>query len=280
MPKAASKTAPNTTPKTAPKAAPKPAGRIAGVLLDLSGVVFVGDAAIGEAVASLRDLRASGLPLRFVTNTTSKPLRALLEQLRRLGIEAGSRDIVTPATAARRLVRERGLSPRLVVHPDLLEDFAPPPARPADAVILGDAGRAFSYEALNEAFRLIEGGAAFIALARNRTFKDADGQLSLDAGPFVAALEYATRRDALLIGKPSAAFYAAAVADLGTAARETAMIGDDVEADVAGALEAGMAGLLVRTGKYKHGDEGRIDPGPTATLADLRQAVDWVLERR
>ena len=158
-------------------------------------------------------------------------------------------------------------------------DFDVPSQGAVDAVIVGDAGGVFSYQTLNEAFRLIEAGAGFIALARNRTFKDTDGQLSLDAGPFVAALEFASRRDALLVGKPSASFYAAALADLGTSPRETVMIGDDVEADVAGAMQAGMAGILVRTGKYKTGDEARVDPAPTATVTDLRQAVNWILEQ-
>ncbi|GEO98206.1 TIGR01458 family HAD-type hydrolase [Methylobacterium haplocladii] len=253
--------------------------RISGVLLDLSGVVFSGGAAIGDAVAAIADLRAADLPLRFVTNTTSEPLRVLREKLRGLGIEASDEHVFTPATAARRLLQERGLSPHFLMHPNLLEDFEDPSGNPPDAVVVGDAGRAFTFDALNAAFRLIDGGAAFIALARNRTFRDGTGALSLDAGPFVAALEYATRREALLIGKPSAAFYEAAVSHLGTPAGETVMIGDDAESDVQGAMEAGMAGILVRTGKYREGDETRIGPAPTATLADLRQAVDWVLER-
>lgn len=253
--------------------------KITGVLLDLSGVVFSGDEAIGDAVSSIKDLRTNGIPFRFVTNTTSKPLRTLAEKLRRLGIDASEEDIFTPASAARKLVHERGLSPYLVVHPDLLEDLDVPSGRNPDAVIVGDAGQTFSYDVLNTAFRLIDGGAAFIALARNRTFRDADGQLSLDAGPFVVALEFATRSEAFLVGKPSASFYAAAIADLGTPACETAMIGDDAESDVAGALELGMAGLLVRTGKYKDGDEFRIDRKPTATVPDLRRAVNWVLDR-
>lgn len=253
--------------------------QVAGVLLDLSGVVLIGDEPIGDAVACIADLRKRGIPIRFVTNTTSQPLRVLLETLRQLGIEAARSDIFTPAMAARTLIRERALSPHLLVHPDLLEDFDTPPEGTCDAVVVGDAGASFSYETLNDAFRLIEGGAAFIALARNRTFKDAGGRMSLDAGPFVAALEYASRRDALLVGKPSASFYAAALADLGTSPRETVMIGDDVEADVAGAMQAGMAGILVRTGKYKAGDENRVDPAPTVTVADLRPAVTWILQQ-
>lgn len=258
--------------------------RIAGVLLDLSGVVFDGDGAIGQAAESIRDLRAHGVPVRFVTNTTSVPRRVLREKLDGLGIAAADHDIFTPAIAARALVRQRTLSPHFLVHPalteDLIEDSDGPPGRPPDAVVVGDAGRAFSFDSLNAAFRLVHEGAAFIALARNRTFRDGDGAPSLDAGPFVAALEYATRREALLVGKPSAAFYAAALAHLGTTAEETAMVGDDVESDVAGAMEAGMAGLLVRTGKYEAGDETLIEPAPTATVADLRRAVDWILERR
>lgn len=251
--------------------------RIKGVLLDLSGVVFSGDAAIGDAVASIAELRASGIPYRFVTNTTSKPLRTLVDRLRRLGIEDEDGNVFTPAQAARGLIRERGLSAHYLVHADLLEDLDAPARAELDAVVVGDAGSGFDFASLNQAFRLIDAGAAFIALARNRTFKDDDGRVSLDAGPFVVALEYASRREALVVGKPAAAFYEAALADLGTAADETAMIGDDVEADVAGALAVGMLGVLVRTGKYRKGDEGRIDPAPTRTVADLRAAVDWLL---
>ncbi|GJE55355.1 MULTISPECIES: TIGR01458 family HAD-type hydrolase [Methylobacterium] len=253
--------------------------KVAGVLLDLSGVVFSGGAAIGDAVASIADLRAAGLPLRFVTNTTSAPLRSLVDLLRDLGIAAAPEDVFTPATAVRDLVRARGLSPRFLVQPALLEDLGVSAGGALDAVVVGDAGAGFTFAALNEAFRLIDSGAAFIALARNRSFKDLDGLPSLDAGPFVAALEYASRREAHLVGKPAAAFYAAALAQLGTEPGETVMIGDDVESDVAGAMEAGMAGLLVRTGKYRAGDEERIDPAPTAIVADLREGVAWILAR-
>ncbi len=252
--------------------------RISGVLLDLSGVVFDGDAVIAGAVESIGRLRASGRPVGFVTNTTSQPLRMLHDKLRRLGIEASKDDLFTPATAARQRIQARGLSPHLLVHPDLLEDFGPVPTGAPDAVIVGDAGHGFTFDALNEAFRLIESGAAFIALARNRTFRDGDGRMCLDAGPFVAALEYATRREAELIGKPSASFYEAARGALGTPADETVMVGDDVESDVEGALSAGMHGILVRTGKYAKGDENRIDPAPSGTLADLRAAADWILQ--
>ena len=167
-----------------------------------------------------------------------------------------------------------------MVHPDLREDFIPAgdgAAGEGAAVVVGDAGEAFSYANLNAAFRALDGGAALIALATNRSFRDADGGLSLDAGPFVAALEYASRREADVIGKPAAAFFRAALDSLGVAAGQAAMVGDDVESDVGGAMAAGLAGVLVRTGKYRKGDEARIDPGPSHVADDLAAAVGWLL---
>lgn len=97
--------------------------------------------------------------------------------------------------------------------------------------------------------------------------------MSLDAGPFVAALEYAARTRAVLFGKPAPAFFHAVLADLCIAPHEAAMIGDDVEADVNGALAAGIPAILVRTGKYRAGDEQRASAGGRCA-ASLREAVN------
>ncbi len=165
--------------------------------------------------------------------------------------------------------------PFLLIHPDLLEDFdGVEPGE--DAVVIGDARDAFSYANLNHAFRLIHDGAEFLALARNRNFLDGDRKLSLDVGGFVAALEYASERTAHVFGKPSADFFLGAVAAMGLAPAQTAMIGDDAEADIGGAMAAGLAGILVRTGKYRPGHEKRVDP--TLVADDLAQAVEKLLQ--
>jgi HAD superfamily hydrolase (TIGR01458 family) len=252
---------------------------IEGVLLDLGGVVYVGEAPLPGALVALDRLRAAGLPLRYITNTTRTPKRAMLAKLRRLGVPAEDGDLFMPALAARHYLEARALSPALLVHPALEEDFEGLPADGPKAVVVGDAAQGFTYPALNAAFRALEAGAEFLALARNRSFQDDDGALSLDAGPFVAALEYASGREATLFGKPSRAFFEAALGSLGCAAEAAVMIGDDVESDVSGAMAVGLAGLLVRTGKYRPGDEARIAPPPSAVLPGLSEAVDWVLER-
>ena len=248
--------------------------KFSSVLLDLGGVVFVGSDPIPGAVEGVDRLKKSGIAIRFLTNTTRQPLRLLREKLQRLGIDASADEVFTPAVAARHRLKAR--VPYLLVHPDLREDFEPRKGRP-DTVVVGDAGATFSYANLNAAFRVLEAGADLRALANNRTFKDGDGALSLDAGPFVAALEFASGRKAEIVGKPSAAFFGAAVDSTGTPPEATVMIGDDVESDVGGALAAGLAGILVRTGKYKAGDEAKIKPGPAAVFDDLAKAVDWIL---
>ena len=250
---------------------------IKGVLLDLGGVVYAGNEPLPGAIAAIERLQAAGIVLRYITNTTRRPLRAMLEKLRRLGIPAAEDDLFMPAVAARRYLARQGLRPHLLIHPKLEEDFAGLPAEGPPAVVVGDAAEGFTFEAMNAAFRAIQAGAAFLALARNRSFMDADGALSIDAGAFVAALEYATGRDALLFGKPAPDFFAAAVDSLGCGPQDAVMIGDDVEADVAGAMAAGLAGVLVQGGKYRPGDETSVDPPPTAVVSDLSAAVDWIL---
>ncbi len=247
-------------------------------LLDLGGVVYVGDKPLPGALEAIERLRAAGLGLRFITNTTRTPRARLLEKLRAMGLAVNGDDLFMPAIAARRYLETQKLSPHLLVHPALEEDFAGLPATGEKAVVIGDAAEGFTYGSLNQAFRLLNQGAPFLALARNRTFQDADGKLSLDAGPFVAALEFATARTALLLGKPSADFFQAAVDSLDSQPARSVMVGDDVEADIAGAMELGLRGLLVRTGKYRSGDETRIDPPPTAVYRDLAEAIESVLD--
>jgi HAD superfamily hydrolase (TIGR01458 family) len=251
-----------------------------GVCLDLAGVLYEGDTAVPGAVAAVDRLRAAGLPLRFLTNSTRRPRRAILARLAALGFDVAPEELFTPATAAMARLRAEGLQPHLLIHPNLAEDFAGAPEAGKRAVVVGDAGPFFDFQRLNAAFRELDRGAVFLALAANRVFRDADGARSMDAGAFVAALEYATGREAEVIGKPARAYFHAACASMGLAPERVVMVGDDAEADVAGALKAGLgAALLVRTGKYSADDEARVSPSPSAVLADIGAAVDWILNR-
>lgn len=228
-------------------------GDVRAVLLDLDGVLYVEDEAIAgarEAVAALRD---AGLVVRFVTNTTASPRRRILERLGRLGFAVDPAELATPAALAVRHCLDAGhVRVALVMNEPVKEDFAEleEVEQRAGAVIVGDLGSAFGYDVLNRAFRLVMDGAQLVALQRNRYWLTPEG-LSLDVGPFVAALEYATGTTAHVVGKPAPAFFKTILQTAGAAAREAAMVGDDVESDVGGAQRAGLAGILVRTGKFR-----------------------------
>lgn len=258
---------------------------IKGVLIDIAGVVTAGNAVVPGAAKALDRLTSARLPLRFLTNTSRKPRDAVLSQLRDFDLKVRSEDVLTPAAAVAAHLRATGATAHFLIHPALSADFSEASQaaddKPADAVVIGDAADGFTYAALNACFRHLAHGAELLALAKNRSFRDADGELSLDMGGFVAALEFASGTKARIFGKPAPAFFEAALQSMNVAAKDAVMIGDDAEADVAGALCAGLAGgLLVRTGKYREGDETGVNPPPTAVLADLAAAVDWILANR
>jgi phospholysine phosphohistidine inorganic pyrophosphate phosphatase len=251
---------------------------VEGLLLDLSGVIYVQDEAVPGAADALERLRSEGIPIRLVTNTTMRPRSSILERLERLGIEADPAELLTPATLAASRCAEAGYeSVSLVVLDELREDLEGLEERgdSVDAVIVGDLGDSWDYGVLNRAFRQLMDGAALIALQKNRYWETAEG-LSLDAGPFVSALEYATGREAEVVGKPSPAFFELALGELGASADRAAMVGDDVEADVGGAMEAGLAGILVRTGKYREDLVRESGIEPTATVDSIAE-IPWLI---
>ncbi|MGY5810424.1 TIGR01458 family HAD-type hydrolase [Rhizobium sp. LEGMi198b] len=254
---------------------------ISGVLLDLVGVIYDGEDLITGATSAVARLHEAGLPVRFVSNTTRSSKQAILDRLSRFGLSIKSDELFTPAQAAREWLGRHEQSPHLLVHPDLVPDFHDLTGSKGKAVVVGDAGEIFDYRTLNKAFRELIEGADFLALAPNRAFKDADGKLSLDAGAFVTALEFASQRRAVILGKPSPEFFLSALNSMHCPKTEAVMVGDDAENDVAGALRAGVScALLVRTGKYRREDENRFKPSPTATVDDISAAVDWIIAKR
>jgi HAD superfamily hydrolase (TIGR01458 family) len=225
---------------------------IEAVMLDLDGVLYVEDRAVAGAAEAVERLRAAGLELRFVTNTTQRSHAGTLAKLAELGFSVGETELVTPAALAVRHCAARGhRRVALLMNDEVKADFGAleETERGVDAVVVGDLGRAFDYEVLNHGFRRLMEGAELVALQRNRYWR-AGGGLSLDVGPFVAALEYAADREAHVVGKPAPEFFSLVLADLGVDAAATVMVGDDIETDAGGAIAAGIAGVLVRTGKF------------------------------
>lgn len=245
-----------------------------GVLLDLDGTVYEQDRPVPGVPEAVERLRAGGIAVGFCTNTTRMPRRVLAERLAAFGIGAAPATIVTAPAAAAAWLAEQGVSRvALYVTDATLEDFAGFTVDDAapEAVVMGDLAAGWTFDVLNRAFRQVLSGARLVALQRNRYWKTAEG-LSLDAGPFVAAVEYAAGVEATVVGKPSAAFFALAVGALDAPRDAIVVVGDDVTTDVHGARAAGLRAILVRTGKYRPGDEQTITPPPDA-VADSAAAL-------
>ena len=235
------------------------------MMFDMDGVLYNSDRLIAGAVETVEWVRREGIPHLFVTNTSSRDRTALVEKLRGFGMESTVEEILTPAAAVAEWLRGPGAEGpvALFVRPSTRREFAGLHCvddGEVSYVVIGDLGQHWDYATLNRAFRLLyhNPGAKLIALGMTRYWLASDG-ISLDVAPFVAALQHATGRDPLVFGKPAARFFHAAAARLGLAPGEVLMVGDDVEADVGGAQEAGLRGALVRTGKFRPSDlEGRV----------------------
>ena len=231
--------------------------RVEGLLIDLDGTLYTNDGPIEGAREALERLDRAGISYRFVTNATHRPKRDLASHLKTLGLPAEEDRIFTPATAVAEKLRAEGLSCFPLLEESLIEDLegVPVSGDSPGCVLVGNLGEGFTYGRLDAAFRHLMAGADLIALSKNRYWQRAGGELSLDAGPFVAALEYASGKRAVGVGKPERACFELALRDLGLPPGAVAMVGDDPELDVGGARAAGLRAILVETGRYRPGAE-------------------------
>ncbi|XP_008101610.1 haloacid dehalogenase-like hydrolase domain-containing protein 2 [Anolis carolinensis] len=247
------------------------------VLVDLSGTLHVEDTAVPGAQEALKRLRSAPVAIRFVTNTTKECKQDLLQTLKKLEFDIQEDEIFTSLTAARNLIEQKQVRPLLLVEDNALVDFAGIDTNNPNAVVIGLAPDHFNYEMMNKAFRLILYGAPLIAIHKARYYKRKDG-LALGPGPFVTGLEYATDVKATVVGKPERRFFLEALRGTNCVPEEAVMIGDDCRDDVEGAQNAGMLGILVKTGKYRKADEAKINPPPYLICESFPQAVDHILQ--
>ncbi len=255
---------------------------MAAILLDVDGVFHVSGEPIAGGAEAVSKLRAAGHRLRFVTNNTTRARSQLGADLRSLGFDLAEEEIeTTPLAAGKLLAGSRVLAlgmaairDDLALHVELVEERA-------DVVLVGGAdeteetSRVFAWERLNRAYAELRGGARLVCLHKNRWWQTTRGPL-LDAGAFVAGLEYAAGVEAEVVGKPSRAYFEAALAALDARAEEATMVGDDVESDVCAAKRLGLRGVLVRTGKFREDTLATAACSPDAVLDSLAELPDWL----
>lgn len=252
------------------------------LLIDLDGVLYVGDKAIPGAAEAVQWLDREKIPYLFVTNTSSRPRSALVEKLARFGIITDEAVIFSPPVAASQWLKAHSPGPAALFVPqatktefNCLEELDPYTESGASSVVIGDLGESWSFPLLNRAFRLLmaEPRPVLVALGMTRYWRGPDG-FHLDVAPFVKALEHAADCRAVVLGKPATEFFDAGLAILERPTADTIMIGDDIVGDVHGAQRAGMQGVLVRTGKFRSQDlDGDIKPD--AVLDSIAELPAW-----
>ena len=249
----------------------------------MDGVLHVSGEPIPGAANAVRELREAGHRLRFVTNATTRSKAQLAAELRAMGIELETDEVQTTADAAVAALKGKRVL-ALVMHALIgdLEELEIV-GEGAEAVLIGGADDSpetnlvFSYMNLARAFAELELGADLYCLHRNRWWQTRRGPL-LDAGCFVAGLEYAAQTEATVLGKPSAAYFDAACKALDAEPAMTWMVGDDLETDVVGARGVGMRSVLVRTGKFRPDAVEASRVQPDGIVSSIAHLPEWLEE--
>jgi glycerol-1-phosphatase len=247
-------------------------------LLDLDGCVWVGDAPTRRAVEAVAALRGAGKGVAFVTNNSWIAPEAFVRKLWRLGFQAGIEEVITPGGAIQALLADRGTGAALVLGSPALADSVTAAgwrlvdhAYPSKAdVVVAGAHESVDYAGLAAATRAILAGADLLAPDLDASFP-VDGGLWPGSGAIVAAIERATGVRAATVGKPSPGLFTTALERLGGG--RALVVGDRVDADLAGAAAAGMDAALVLTGVADRVAGEAAQPPPVAIGADLASLV-------
>jgi HAD superfamily hydrolase (TIGR01458 family) len=254
---------------------------IDGVLLDIDGVLAISWDPLPGAIETLAWLRSAGVPFLLITNTTTKTRAELAGTLRAAGFDVRDDELITAVVATAGYLRTHHPGARCFLLSDGdasgdLEGVELVRIDEADVVVLGGAFEEFTYPTMNAIFRRLMDGASLVGMHRNLYWRTSEG-LELDSGAYIAGLEEATGRRAVICGKPTAPYFEAAIAMLGVPRERTVMVGDDIVSDVRGAQVLGIRGVLVKTGKFLPGDLAKLSAPPDhvlETIADLPQLLE------
>ncbi len=253
--------------------------RIDGVVSDMDGVLWHGDTALPGMVRFFELVNARRLPVALATNNSSKSEAEYVAKLRRLGVESvGEDSIVTsrrvtvdylthtyPAGTGIFVVGTPGLEAAIAAAGFAIEE------RAADVVVVG-IDPAFTYDKLRRATLLVRAGARLVGTNGDAAIPSAEGMIPGN-GSLLAAIETASGKKALVLGKPASAMYESALRAVGTPPARTLMIGDRIDTDMTGARRAGMITALVLSGATDDAAAKAAILVPDATYAGLETLV-------
>ncbi|MBE2183761.1 MAG: HAD-IIA family hydrolase [Anaerolineae bacterium] len=253
---------------------------IRGVITDVDGVLWRGDEPIAGAAELIAFLQGRNIPFALATNNSNKSPEDYQSKLAALKLGNLEVDqIVTSGRATASYIKQRypagsrvhvlgGDGLRLLLQRagmQLTDDL------PCAVVAVG-IDFTLSYEKVKRASSLIRGGADFIGTNADATFPMPDGPAP-GAGSILAMVATAAGKKPLVIGKPNAAMYQAALEVIGTTPEETLMVGDRIDTDIAGAQALGLKGALVLTGVSTREEAEAAKPAPDIVIHSLNELI-------
>jgi NagD protein len=248
-----------------------------GYLLDMDGVIYRGGEVIPGAVKFVKKLRETGTPFLFLTNNSQRTRRDVATKLCRMGIPATEDDVFTCAMAtARFLARQKpGGTAYVIGEGGLLNalhrnGYSVVEDSP-DYVVIGE-GRAFTFEMIEKAVRLVERGAKLIATNLDPNCPTDNG-IRPGCGAIVAMIEKATGVQAFSLGKPSPLMMREARKELNLTTAETVMVGDTMETDILGGVQLSYRTILVLSGGTKKSDLSKFAYQPDLVVKDVGEIV-------
>ena len=248
-----------------------------GLLIDLEGVLYSDNKLIHGSIETIKELKKKGLKLRFLTNTTTAPRKLILKKLINFGFNIEEKEIFTPIIATKNYLKEKEFKKiSLVTNLEIVEELEEYEITQKDpeAVIMGDIYKNFNWEILDRIFKLVYlNDSTLIALHQNK-YCMRDGQVSLDLGPFVKSIEYASNKKSILMGKPEKNFFDLAIKDMEIDKEEVIMIGDDIISDIKGAKDFGIKAIQVKTGKFQEKDCSNKFIQPNQRLDSIVKILD------
>jgi HAD superfamily hydrolase (TIGR01450 family) len=224
------------------------------VMFDLDGVVYIGDQAVPGAADHLARVRQSGVHVAYITNNASRPPKAVVDKLTRLGVDADTGDVVTSAQAAARvLVGRHGAGARVAVLGaaglrDAVTELGLVPVAVDDdraVAIVSGYGPDVPWRDIMTAARRIRGGLPWVASNRDLTLPTPDGPAP-GHGALVGMVSRFAGVDPVVAGKPAPPLLEETVRRVG--GERPLMVGDRLDTDIEGGAAAGIDSLLVLTG--------------------------------
>jgi len=249
---------------------------IQALLIDLEGVLYSDDKLISGSDKVLQDLRKKGLKLRFLTNTTTIPRNKILNKLTNYGFDIEEEEIFTPVTATKKFLEEKNIKEVfLVTSKELLSEFNNYELtnKNPKAIIMGDIYKEFNWDILDKIFKLIHKHDSHLISLHQNKYCIRENEISLDLGPFVKAIEYASNKNAVLMGKPNINFFDLVIKDLDAQHENIVMIGDDIKSDIEGGYQAGLKTIQVKTGKYQSSDD-KNSLQPDARIKNINEVLN------